>query len=180
LPCTQAFHIYCFGVSKATPLTVTPAQGRRAFVTVQPFMPSGGVAAADALCQQEAAGAGLSGASSFLALLGTTTTTPISRFSLAGPTWVRLDGIPVADSPLAFAAAAWRTSLSVTPIGTYAALGAYTGNVPNQVGQATCADWTSTSSTLSGVTGASYASGSAGSFSGIFACSGQSLYCLEP
>jgi hypothetical protein len=114
--CTTHAHLYCFGVGLSSPLEVTPPAGRLAFVTVQSFASTGGLAAADALCASEATAAQLPG--TFKALLGTTAASAISRFGLSGPTWVRPDGIALADSPLAFAAGDLTAAPSLTAIGT--------------------------------------------------------------
>ena len=115
-PCTNGAHLYCFGVGYTTPLEMTPVAGRLAFVTVQAYVPTGGLAGADALCASEASAAGLPG--SFLALLPTSSTSAISRFDISGPTWVRPDGIALADSPLAFASGDLLASPNLTALGS--------------------------------------------------------------
>src|SRR5207244_775845 len=93
--CAATFHLYCFGVDYNSPVTVTPTPGRIAFLSSKQVDPSKGMASADALCQSEATGAGLSG--SYLALLSTSSASAVSRFSATGGTWVRPDGIPLVN-----------------------------------------------------------------------------------
>ena len=91
LGCTGMARIYCFGVDRTAVVDIAPpASYRRAFTTKASFTPGGGLAAADALCTQEAAEAGLPG--TYRALLATTTATAASRVQTAGAPWVRLDG----------------------------------------------------------------------------------------
>ena len=175
--CMTAVHLYCFSTALANPLVVTPASGRRAFVTVGAFVPSGGLAGGDALCAQEASAGGLSG--SFRALLGTSTATAISRFSLAGSPWVRRDGIAIADTPLVFASGAWRTSIAMTVTGQYTVTLVFTGGAIDQVNSVTqtCVDWTS--SAANATVGQSYASDVPGASAAGSTCAGQPVYCLE-
>jgi len=176
--CATAARLYCFGTTYDTPLAVTPASGRRAFLTVEAFVPGGGLAAADALCASEAGLAGLSG--TFLAMLPTSSATAASRFDLTGPTWVRLDGIPLAESPLAFVAGDLATSLSVTSAGSDFTTTVLTGGDPGQLPDNTaCSNWTDPTSAATGVGVADAASKLAFSID-AGACSGDSIYCLEP
>ena len=99
--CFGSTHLYCFGVDKAEPLPpVVPAEGKRAFLSHGSFTPGlggllgGGLPAADGLCADEAAAAGLSGR--FVAALATSTSSVAARFAApVGTVWVRLDGIPL-------------------------------------------------------------------------------------
>jgi hypothetical protein len=143
--CNTAGRLYCFGVGKNEPLVIEPAIGRRAFVTVQKFTPDlTDLAGADALCASEASIVGLTG--TYSALLATNSATAISRFSLAGPNWVRLDGIPIADSPLAFASGQLRTTINVNSSGAYTYGLVYGGansiSTTAQTGGDNCAGWT--------------------------------------
>jgi hypothetical protein len=178
--CSQNEHLYCFGITRANPLVVTKVSGRRAFVSVQSFMPQGGLAGADALCAADAQIAGLTG--TFRALLPTTTVGAMSRFSLTGPNWVRVDGIPIANSTLAFESQEWDTALSVSPIGGYLdvpVFGADSLSVPAGFLSWTCDDWEDGSNTA--IEGASSASdGDAINNGNTAGCSGLALYCMEP
>jgi hypothetical protein len=177
--CTTAARLYCFGTSYDAPLAVTPAAGPRMFVTVQAFIPGGGLAAADALCANEAQTAGLGG--TFLAMLPLTGTTAMSRFDMSRPAWVRPDGISLAASRLAFAAGELDTSPNVTALGTYATGVAITGGPPVAVTtNSTCADWTNpaTASPSGGLVNHMGVDAFNGAV--INGCSGAPIYCLEP
>jgi len=175
--CMQQQHLYCFGISLANPLVVTPTPGRRAFVTVQSFTPGGGLSAADATCASDAQLAGLNG--TFVALMSTTSVSAVSRLVLNGPTWVRLDGVPLAATPLDFAAGRWLTALSVTSSVTYVDAGPYGASLsaPQPDGSYTCQDWTTTTGT--GLVGRSVASDGEAIDTVKGPCSGAPLYCLE-
>lgn len=103
-PCSSLAHVMCFGTDFTTPVSITPAAGRHVFATSIGFTPSGGLAAADALCQNEAQATALANPSRFLAALATSTASVASRFDLTGATWVRVDGVRVAASPMDFMA----------------------------------------------------------------------------
>jgi hypothetical protein len=179
--CNIPYRLYCFGIDKANPLTEQPAAGRHAFVSVQTFGASGGLAAADALCANEASLASISG--TFAALLETTSASASSRFSLSGANWVRLDGMPIAASPLAFMNQDWQTPLNVDSIGDYTDVpvftGASTGTLLAPSSGDTCSDWTTPSATVTiGRTGYSdYGAIQAGG--GAACATPLSIYCLE-
>ncbi|HSD88239.1 MAG TPA: hypothetical protein VLB44_12015 [Kofleriaceae bacterium] len=180
--CSTPGRLYCFGTGKSAPLTFQPAPGRRAFLTVQNYsVDVAGLATADGLCATEAQLAGLTG--SYRALLAGTTATAISRFSLAGATWIRLDGIPLADSPLAFAAGARIAPLNVTSAMTYAGAipvitGGGTVNAAAADYTANCNDWTDVGGT-SVTAVANYADATFFNNSSNEACFGHPIYCLE-
>ena len=93
-PCNSAARLYCLGISYSAAVSVPAATTRTAFVTKAAFIPSGGLTGADALCQQEAAGANLPG--TYKAHLATSTATAISRFDTSGPPWARVDHVLLA------------------------------------------------------------------------------------
>lgn len=141
-PCTMGTHVACFGVGYDTVIAPPePVSGRYAFVTVQSFGSTGGIAEADALCNQEAQLAGLSG--NYLALLSTSTQTAASRFDLTGPPWVRVDGLQLARSPLAFMAEELVVPLHLTALGSVHDTRVVTGVSPGSFTDGVCADWTS-------------------------------------
>jgi hypothetical protein len=151
LPCVMERPIYCFGVDKSQPLVVSPQPGRRAFLSTQGYnADASGPAKADLLCATEAQAIGLSG--TFKALLPTHAQSAFARagLSIAGANWVRLDGVPLAGSPLAFAAGELATPLNLNSSGVYtgrryvAAGGA--GPSDTQTGY-NCDDWTNPTST---------------------------------
>lgn len=151
--CNGAARFYCFGKDQDAPIAWTPVPGRRAFVTSASFPPAGGLAAADALCASEASAASLGG--TFKALLATASASAISRFSVFGPTWVRVDGVPLWTS----AAAAKAGAPIETPILLRAdgSRGAaqwlwFGATALDAVGSNTCADWTSSDASSNGLT----------------------------
>lgn len=94
--CGTKLHLYCLGTDYNVNLSYPHAAGRIAFVSSSFGYTPDGVAALDALCAARASDAGLVG--TFKALVSTTTASAASRFSTAGPPWVRPDGIPVVAS----------------------------------------------------------------------------------
>jgi hypothetical protein len=184
ISCMSPMHLYCFGVSLDVPLVVTPAAGRRAFVTLSSFTPTGGIAAADALCDQD----GAASPGTYHALLATSTAGAIApgRFSLTGANWVRPDGIPVAASPQAFAEGRWVTSLGVYADGAHVGGNTVTfTGVPDPAasltapGSNSCSDWTA-----SGGSGATVGLADASDKTAVdnftSVCTPAQLYCLEP
>jgi hypothetical protein len=151
--CSNPLRLYCFGIDRSVPVTVTPSTGRKAFVSVQTFDASLGVAAADTVCGTDAAPAGLAG--TFKAALARMGGSAAARFDLTGPPWVRLDGVQLAPTPLAFMAGPLLAPLNETAIGTYVDGNVWTGATLVSAGQAadTCNDWTTNSSTTTGTSG---------------------------
>ena len=93
LGCGDSGYVLC--LARGTPVRLLQSAGphRTAFVS-GPWIPSGGVAAADARCQTEATMAGLSG--SFRALIAATGETAMQRFvDPHGPSWVTVTGTDV-------------------------------------------------------------------------------------
>ena len=176
--CASQYRLYCFETDKTAPLVPPVVAGRRAFVSTQSFTPGGGLAAADALCASDATLGGLSG--TFLALLGTSTASASSRFSLSGTPWYRLDGAQIATTPLDLMAQHWQTTLDLTVTGDYLGLPVYTGGglLSALDVNATCDDWTSTAGT--GDTGVSDRTDSALYLAQGPCTSSYQLYCLEP
>jgi hypothetical protein len=104
-----------------------------------------GIAAADALCQSEAAAAERSG--SFKAVVASTDASPASRFDLSGPPWVRADGIRLAPTAAAFfESEQWDSAPNVTLGGAYVEYAILAGgsslNQPGTAGN-TCSNWNS-------------------------------------
>ena len=146
--CNAARHLYCFETDKTATLTPTPAPGNLIFVTNGTFAPGPGMgtAAADALCNSEAAAAHLSG--SYVALLATSTQSAASRVVLSALN-VRKDGISVGSDTVLSAGGALPSGIWQTASGAYVGGGAvWTGAAtPGTVGTSasTCTDWTSNS-----------------------------------
>jgi hypothetical protein len=138
--CTSLVHLRCFATDDDEPVTMTPATGRKAFVTTQFFVAQPtGIAAADALCAQEASLAGIRG--SFLALLSTSTAPASSRFDLGGSPWVRLDGLPLAATALDFMGGNLVGALDLTSTGTSYTGPVITGGLPVSTAGPTCMDY---------------------------------------
>jgi hypothetical protein len=173
-------HLYCFGVDLSKALAIAPAAGRLAFLSHSFFIPSGGLAAADQLCQSEATTIGRGG--SFRALLSTSAAPARSRFDLTGPTWVRLDGVPwlkgAGDlgTPL--------TSLNLDSTGAYLGFAqAWTGvSDPSQPASDSCSDWMVATGARVGAVGRGEYTNGQQLFDGTRGCdyTQGSVYCLEP
>lgn len=152
--CSGSAHLLCFGDdSDAEVPVVSPVPNRLAFLSTGAFAPSTGVASADALCQQEACAAGLTGSSdcaldpgaerTFLSYLHGASAPAWERFDLEGPPWVRPDGIGLFlhASELERDGAARTTTLGVTLSLDYPA--SFSVWIGDAAGTSTCAGWTS-------------------------------------
>jgi hypothetical protein len=159
--CGMTLPLYCFQSDPgmvAVPDPTVPAAARRAFVSKATWILGGGIAAADTLCQGEAASAGFSNPGNYGAMLTTTVAaTDPSRFDLSGPPWFRLDGAQLVVAAADLASPAGDKLL--TPINVEAT-GAYTSNQLVWTGSgvapgvttatANCSNWTSGSHGLTG------------------------------
>jgi hypothetical protein len=144
--CATPARLACFQVNHTGPLLAQAPKGRLAFLTQETAKPSaGGRAAFDALCQKEAAAAGLPG--TFVSLVATSQEAASARLTSAGPVWVRTDGVPLGRDVAAVLSGAWTASLVVTANRQLAPPSQRTpwsgSDAPDQVGTAagTCADW---------------------------------------
>ncbi len=139
--CASALHLYCFGIGNTAPVAITPQAGRRAFVS-QPWTPGGGLAAADARCQQDATAGGLTG--TYRAMLATSTASAVSRLAMTGTPWVRLDGIPIVAAPGDLATKQLLAPLSLKADGqTYYGQKVWSGATqPTLTSSSTCVNWT--------------------------------------
>ena len=179
--CNALAHLYCFGTSQVSALTVTPAPGRIAFVSKGSFATSQGVAGADTLCQNEASAAGLANPTTFLALLSTSTVPAASRFDMSATSapYVRPDGIEIADAPTIAAGSTLDSGIWQHADGSYVtefAAATWTGSAaPNVVGTlpATCQDWMTTNGADTGSEGVS-------NVTDVWWNSGMSTSCAEP
>lgn len=154
--CTILGRLYCFGTDIAQEVTVSPATGRKAFVTRATWGGGGGLGALDALCAAEASSAGLSGA--FLAFAATSNASAASRFNLAGAPWVRPDGVRIVAAAADLVA---QLRPLLAPIALHAdgspadRYWAWVGShTPSGAGTATCSDWTDSTAAASGAVGA--------------------------
>jgi hypothetical protein len=87
--CSTLGSLYCFGTRYQTPMIIPPVPSRRAFLS-SPWTPSGGLAGADAHCQEDAAAADLAG--SYKALLATSGKGVDHRYR-AGLRYARVDAM---------------------------------------------------------------------------------------
>jgi len=95
--CDSTSRLYCFGVNNNVPVTVNSVAGRKAFITMDAWIPSGGLESADHLCATEASNAGLR--VPFKALLAINGATAASRFATSFELpWVRPDGVAIAPT----------------------------------------------------------------------------------
>jgi hypothetical protein len=174
--------LYCFGIDRVAEVRPARQEGRIAFLSAGTFTPSS-LAAADALCADEATAAGLDG--EFVALLATQAASAISRVETDGPVWSRPDGVPLAATVADFVAgAAWETSITETAAGDYVTGLVWTGAAsPSVAGSSasTCGDWASPMAGTSGTIGRASAIEVAESFaSASFGCQFSAhLYCFE-
>jgi hypothetical protein len=129
--------LYCFGTTKTAPLSITPHDGRKLFVTNGPVTIG---QSADAICEA----AKPAGTGSVVALRATTTT-PASLFIDPAATYVRPDGIVIGQGR-DLIAGTLRSGVWQQGNGWYVNHAVWTGSSsPGALGTAasTCADWTS-------------------------------------
>jgi hypothetical protein len=154
MSCAEQGRLYCFGIDRQAQIAVIPANGRYAFTTTAAWIPNGGIASADTLCQGEATAARLPG--TYHALLAQSAASAASRFTTNGLPWIRTDGIPVTQTASAF----FSTSVFDAPPSVNADQSVYWGNslvwsgapTPTTSGAAVinCNNWTSASDSLLG------------------------------
>jgi len=180
--CDAATRLYCLGTGSTTPLAIPDVAARVAFLST-PWQPGTGLAGADAVCQADAAAAQLANASSYRALLATTSASAASRFTDGLP-WKRVDGMLVADTALDLFAGNYRTPLSVFADGTYSTATGSGATVwlgapkPDAVGTLTCQDW---SVSNNGNTGQVVNTVHVDPTSGMQGCAAMNrVWCLEP
>jgi len=154
LPCSEPARLYCFGVDHFTTVAPSPPRGKIAFLSNDPFLVGGGLAAADAQCQDEAAGAGLAG--EFRALLSAPGLSAASRVQVnRNVLWSRVDGVPIsrAGADILFDATVLLAPLNVTSQKRYMDASVFTGATgPNAAGDPpqTCGSWMAGSSATAG------------------------------
>ncbi|MDX2052895.1 MAG: hypothetical protein SFV15_10920 [Polyangiaceae bacterium] len=152
--CDSSFALYCASIDyNAMVRPSLPIAAQLGFLTDARFVPGGGLAAADALCQQEAAKAAYPG--TFKAFLASGGASALSRFTTSGP-WYRPDGVLVgsfgdfnADSPHLLAPIQVSPRLSYYGLATdWAWTGAHTpidtATVPR------CTNWTASTTAATG------------------------------
>ncbi|MFT3925512.1 MAG: hypothetical protein QM778_23435 [Myxococcales bacterium] len=183
-PCSLLQGLICLGVDRAAEVVAPAAQAgmRKAFVTAQHWTPAGGLSAADAFCNEQAAP--LEG--NFKALLATTTSSAASRFT-GSSGWSRADNVPLAATAEEFMSADyWDAPLNLPPEQAYQMgnNGVWSGAATlDAVGTTatTCNNWTSSAGTGStGMAGSSEVD-LARNFPGTSNCNVTYIYlfCLE-
>lgn len=147
----RSLHLFCYESQYAVDVTPPPPpQGvRRVFLGGGDFNPldAPGVAGADAICNQDAVAAGLTG--TFRAMLATNGASVASRFVARGVRVFRTDGVELAPNEASFFSPTTgaRAPLMTTASGArgptfgYAWVGSETFTAPGQAGD-TCANWT--------------------------------------
>jgi hypothetical protein len=181
--------LYCFGVDPYPSPSVTMTPGRAAFLSSDPFTPGGGLAAADAHCQNLADTSLSIPKGHYRALLATTSTVAAdpSRFNPSGPTWVRVDGTAWVERASDLLAGRLLTTLSVDQTGAFREdLSVWTGSANRMARSAgpadSCNDWSATSAAQTGIAGLVTFSDGVSFDDSSRACSnGPStyLYCLQ-
>lgn len=150
--CDESFHLYCFQIDEYFPTYPTLTQGRTVFVSSATFVPGPeGRDAADALCAADAAAENLDG--TFVALLGTSSESPLARLTVPGRPWVRPDGMVVADDTAEVLAGPLATPIDMLANGVYlAGVLTYGATTLDQSVALNCDDWTSPDATPGSVT----------------------------
>jgi hypothetical protein len=174
--CSGRASIYCFGIDSSAALTVKAPAGRRAFAALG-YNPMTDLGTADTFCHNQAVGAGLGTGATFLAFLATSNQTAGQRFTAGSTTWVRSDGVALADDPASVLAGQWLAPLNVTADGTgYLDASVWTGTATEN-----CQNWTSNSNGDNGEVGSAVDSSGRAFSAGTPTCNGQGLgvYCLE-
>jgi hypothetical protein len=183
--CGEAMHLYCMGIDLQVAVTPVARSGRRAFLASR-WTPTTGLAGADAHCQALAVGAGLPG--TFKALLAGSTASAASRFNLQRATWVRTDGIALAETAVNFMSGKRLSGLAVAADGSPVATDHFVWTGANASGSfepdrapssLSCGDWAD--GAASGGTGVAGDSGvSMFDASYVLTCEGSyRIYCLE-
>jgi hypothetical protein len=144
--CGTTWPILCMGTGIRRPLQREKLTGRLAFVSAAGLSSGGGLAAADAVCTNDARAWGLKG--SFRALLAVEGASAASRFDLGGPPWVRADGVPVVEMASDLALGKIVAPIELGPdstwhFWTWTWTGARTPGQPGTTAS-TCGSWTST------------------------------------
>jgi hypothetical protein len=185
--CDEEGHLLCFGIERNKQLTPERTAGRLAFMSTR-FMPYPltKVEDADAICQQDAMNAGITG-KTFKALISMVGTSAASRMADGMP-WVRFDGMRLtAEGDDMLQGANLLTTINITAEGEYRQINrmATGSRIPADPGfvSSTCNNWTSTSETDTHRVGHTHA-GNEWWFAGFMPTCNEApnnlhLYCLE-
>jgi hypothetical protein len=188
--CSTSLRLYCFRTD-LQPVDITPPvlQGRHVFVTASAWTPSGSITSADAFCRADAKAANLNNASTFIALLGTSTTSAAMRLNTGGAAWKRADDVFVFNSPTDLATNRLLAPFDLPADGSlyvsYSFWSGATGPGSASSGDVSCQDWTSSSVLAHGLYGNTNLSGGPDWFADsakTFTCdqAGVHLLCAEP
>ena len=162
--CSKMAHLICMETLTGPALPPFAIRGRQAFVTsvsgtgdLGSWPDAGGkvgIEAGDVICQTRASVAALDEPLSFRAWLSDGTTSAIDRFVIDGR-WVRLDGIPVAESKADLTDGVLFAPINVTETGEYLGnWGVWSGTHFSGTGTGTnCTDWTVADGGTSGTNG---------------------------
>jgi hypothetical protein len=164
LACASNARLYCFQAPAAsTPRRAWPGPAALVFLRTGGGSANlGGIAAADTVCQSQAANAGLPDPPSFRAWLSDDATNAGDRLTIDGP-WRRVDGVRVAASKAALLDGDLDSAISVLPNGSQlsAADRAWTGTLTTGVKAANnCFGWISFNVAHHGLVGSTDESGS--------------------
>ncbi len=193
--CTANHPLLCMQVGAGPALPVFASTGKKIFITSShgtgdlggwPDATTAGktgIAAGDAICQARAAAAGLANAANFKAWLSDSTVDARDHIISNGP-WVRLDGVPVANTKADLTDGSIFTAVNLTETGVYIGLtGArvvWTGTGSDGIKTAyTCNGWTNTGTTAT--TGGALSAGTSWANDDVMSCGYNfaSLYCIE-
>lgn len=187
--CSSAFRLYCFRTDLTGDIKPAPLPGRHVFVTAAGWSPSGNITNADAFCRADATAAGLANASTFVALLATSTAWAASRLTTGGTAWKRVDDVFVFNSPSDFGASKLLAPFGLVADGSlYSNFAFWSGaSGPGMVssGDVSCQDWSTSATTAHGLYGNAILSGGPDWFSSASntdSCdqAGVHLLCAEP
>jgi hypothetical protein len=153
--CNSEQRLYCFRTdSNPGPIVPAPQNGRRVFVTSQPYL-LGGSAAPDELCGKEADAANMDPAA-FVAFLATTETPAMKLVNLTGMPWKRLDGVFIVNQPADLGDMKLLAPIDALADGVHYTPSSrvWTGATePKAPGTATCGDWRGVSGTIPAIVG---------------------------
>lgn len=190
--CNLPSRLYCFETGAGDPFPPFPAWGRLAFLTsahgpgeLGSWPAAGaanGLAAGDQICRTLAGVAGIRQPDSFKAWLSNSGFNAIDRFQHDGA-WMRLDGMPIAQSLADLADNSLETSISLTETGSYLDYWAvWTGTLSDgTVAASHCLNWSSGVVSDAGDQGIANASHLQWTQFGVSNCDFQwsYLYCLQ-
>jgi hypothetical protein len=182
--------LYCFQLGEGPSLNPPQAIGKIAFVTsvrgsgdLSTWPDAGlntGLAAADAICQARATAGSLPNAMRFKAWISTQTSPVYDRITSDGP-WVRLDGLPIADSNADLFDREFFTGIMIDELGQATTGLVWTGTRLDREEQLIhCLAWTIESEDEMGYAGNAQSAGSLATSGTLNRCSSSSrLYCFE-